>query len=65
MSGIIDKLFYGCDDLEIGIVKSLYNIVQDDRLNHRLEVTSGVLADESSALLQNFFTHRRNEDKNA
>ena len=60
----IDRLVYGCDDPKTGAVKSLYNIVQDDRLNHRLEVTSGVLADESSALLQNFFTHRRNENKN-
>ena len=61
----IDRLVYGCDDPKTGAVKSLYNIVQDDRLNHRLEVTSGVLADESSALLQDFFSHRRNENKNA
>jgi tRNA(adenine34) deaminase len=54
MSGIIDKLFYGCDDPKTGAIKSLYNIVQDDRLNHRLEVTSDVLADECSALLQKF-----------
>ncbi len=60
----IDRLVYGCDDPKTGAVKSLYNIVQDDRLNHRLEVTSGVLADECSALLQDFFSHRRNENKN-
>ncbi len=60
----IDRLVYGCDDPKTGAIKSLYNIVQDDRLNHRLEVTSGVLADESSALLQDFFSHRRNENKN-
>jgi tRNA(adenine34) deaminase len=60
----IDRLVYGCDDPKTGAVKSLYNIVQDDRLNHRLEVTSGVLADECSSLLQNFFALRRSEDKN-
>ena len=59
----IDRLVYGCDDPKTGAVKSLYNIVTDERLNHRLEVTSGVLADECSALLQDFFTHRRNENK--
>jgi tRNA(adenine34) deaminase len=55
----IDRLVYGCDDPKTGAVKSLYNIVQDSRLNHRVEVTSGVLAEECSALLQEFFLHRR------
>jgi tRNA(adenine34) deaminase len=58
----IDRLVYGCDDLKTGAVKSLYNIVQDDRLNHRLEVTSGVLTDQCSALLQDFFARRRIEN---
>ena len=55
----IERLVYGCDDPKTGAVKSLYNIVQDERLNHRLEVTSGVLADECSKLLQEFFLRRR------
>ena len=55
----IDKLVYGCDDPKTGAVKSLYNIVQDNRLNHRIEVTSGVLADECSQQLQEFFKRRR------
>jgi tRNA(adenine34) deaminase len=58
----IDRLVYGCDDPKTGAVKSLYNIVQDERLNHRLEVTSGVLADECKNQLQDFFAGRR--DKN-
>ncbi len=57
----INRLVYGCDDPKTGAVKSLYNIVQDDRLNHRVEVTSGVLADECSALLTGFFEKRRAE----
>jgi tRNA(adenine34) deaminase len=58
----MDRLVYGCDDPKTGAVKSLYNIVQDERLNHRLEVTSGILAEECGALLQEFFQRRRNEN---
>lgn len=58
----IDRLVYGCDDPKTGAVKSLYNIVQDERLNHRLEVTSGILVDECSRLLQDFFRRRRIEN---
>jgi tRNA(adenine34) deaminase len=57
----IDRLVYGCDDPKTGAVKSLYNIVQDSRLNHRVELTSGVLADECSKLLTEFFQKRRPE----
>lgn len=60
----IDRLVYGCDDPKTGAVKSLYNIVTDGRLNHRIEVTGGVLADECSKLLQGFFEKRRVENKN-
>ena len=55
----IDRLVYGCDDSKTGAVKSLYNIVQDKRLNHRVEITSGVLANECSQILQEFFQKRR------
>jgi len=59
----IDRLVYGCDDPKTGAVKSLYNIVTDGRLNHRIEVASGVMADECSKLLQDFFQKRRNENE--
>src|SRR4030042_589614 len=59
----MDKLVYGCDDPKTGAVKSLYNIVADNRLNHRLEVTSGVLADECAKQLQDFFQKRRGKSK--
>ena len=58
----MDRLVYGCDDPKAGACGSLYNIVQDERLNHKLEVTSGVLADECSQQLQNFFQQQRNEN---
>jgi tRNA(adenine34) deaminase len=60
----IERLVYGCDDPKAGAIKSLYNIVTDERLNHRIEVTSGVLADQCSKLLQDFFKKRRIENKN-
>jgi tRNA(adenine34) deaminase len=59
----LDRLVYGCDDPKTGAVKSLYNITQDDRLNHQLEVTSGVLADDCSKLLQDFFQQRRTNNE--
>jgi len=55
----IDRLVYGCDDPKTGACGSLYNIVQDERLNHRLEVAPGVLAGECSRQLQEFFRRRR------
>jgi tRNA(adenine34) deaminase len=55
----MDRLVYGCDDPKTGACKSLYNIVQDDRLNHRLEVTSGVLEEQCREQLQNFFEQKR------
>jgi len=55
----MDRLVYGCHDPKAGACGSLYDIVRDERLNHRLTVTSGVLADECSRLLQDFFKPRR------
>ena len=61
----VDRLVYGCDDPKAGACKSLYNIVQDERLNHRLEVTSGVLQEQCRQQLQEFFSQRREENKNS
>ena len=55
----IDRLIYGPQDQRGGAALSLYNIVQDPRLNHSLEVTSGVLEEECLALLQRFFEGKR------
>lgn len=61
----IDRLVYGCHDPKTGACSSLYNIVQDDRLNHNVAVTSGVLANKCTDQLQAFFQRRRaqNNDK--
>jgi tRNA(adenine34) deaminase len=60
----MDRLCYGCSDPKSGACGSLYNIVQDQRLNHRVEVTSGVMEEQCRQQLQNFFAKRRIENKN-
>lgn len=53
------RLVYGAQDPKAGAALSLYNIVQDVRLNHFVELTTGVLAEDCSALLATFFASRR------
>src|SRR6266566_4182637 len=55
----IPKLIYGCDDPKAGAVRTLYQICEDERLNHRVEVTSGILAEECGELLKDFFRRQR------
>ena len=55
----LDRLVFGAFDPKAGAVGSLWDVVRDRRLNHRPEVVSGVLADECSTLLDDFFTHQR------
>ena len=55
----LERLVYGCDDPKAGAIRSLYQIADDARLNHRIEITSGVLAEECSALLRTFFAEKR------
>ena len=57
----VDRVVFAAFDPKAGAVGSLWDVVRDRRLNHRPEVVSGVLADEASALLGDFFAvHRRN-----
>ena len=51
----VEKLIFGAFDPKAGFCGSLGNLVQDARLNHRLEVVSGVESEESRRLLQEFF----------
>ncbi|MDZ4063283.1 MAG: tRNA adenosine(34) deaminase TadA [Coriobacteriia bacterium] len=55
----IDRLVYGATDPKAGAVGTLYDLSNDERLNHRFAVTSGILAEESSALLKSFFDRLR------
>lgn len=55
----VDRLVFGAFDEKAGAVSSLFDVVRDPRLNHRVEVVSGVLADESASLLRDFFAGHR------
>ena len=55
----IPRLVYGCDDPKAGAVRTLYQLCDDTRLNHRVEVTAGVLAIECADLLKSFFREQR------
>ncbi len=61
--GRIEKLIFGASDPKAGACSSLRNIVQDDRLNHQVEMISGILSDASSAMLKSFFRELRHKKK--
>jgi tRNA(adenine34) deaminase len=55
----VTRLVFGAMDPKAGAVGSLYNLAEEPRHNHRLQVTSGILADESRLLLKSFFERLR------
>ena len=57
----VARVVYGCDDPKAGALRSLFHIGDDGRLNHRFDVTAGVLADECAQLLRAFFAALRAE----
>ncbi|MFH1703070.1 MAG: deaminase, partial [Nitrospirota bacterium] len=55
----LGRLVYGCRDEKGGAVDSLYHVLSDKRLNHQVEVVSGVLEEECAEILKRFFQNRR------
>jgi tRNA(adenine34) deaminase len=55
----IARLVYGADDLKGGAVRSCFSVLDHPQLNHRVAVTSGVLADDSASILKTFFSAKR------
>jgi tRNA(adenine34) deaminase len=55
----VPRLVYGADDPKGGAVRTCFQILSDSRLNHQVEVASGVLAFECAAVIQSFFSERR------
>ena len=55
----IDRVVYGASDPKAGACDSLYRLASDPRLNHRSQVVSGLLREECSAVLKEFFQQRR------
>jgi tRNA(adenine34) deaminase len=59
----IGRLIFGCADPKAGAVESLYRLCEDQRLNHQLPVIGGVIADESAAILADFFARLRQQKR--
>lgn len=55
----IDRLAYGSADYKAGAVESVFNVVQNQALNHQMEVLAGVRAEECAELMKKFFRERR------
>jgi len=55
----IPRLVYGADDPKGGAVRSCFEVLSNTSLNHQVEVTSGVLAEDCASILQSFFAARR------
>jgi tRNA(adenine34) deaminase len=59
VAGRVGRLIYGASDPRAGAAYSIYNIVQDPRLDHACRITQGVLAEECARVLEAFFAGRR------
>ena len=59
----IPHLVFGCRDPKAGAAGSLYNLAEDERLNHQIEVREGILQQECSSQLSHFFCRLREEKK--
>ena len=55
----VPRLIYGCADPKAGAVRTLYRLCEDERLNHRVLVEDGVLAEECAEILREFFRQQR------
>ncbi len=55
----VPRVVYGCDDVKGGAVRSCFEVLSHPKLNHQVEVTSGVLAGDCAAVIQEFFAARR------
>ena len=55
----IPRVVYGCRDPKAGACGSLYSVTEDERLNHRIETVGGILEDECSQILSEFFRRKR------
>jgi tRNA(adenine34) deaminase len=55
----LSRLIYGCPDPKAGAARTLFNLCDDPRLNHRMEIADGILAEDCALLLADFFKSRR------
>lgn len=55
----VKRLVYGAADERFGAVETIFRLCDSEKLNHRIEITSGILAEDCRSLMQNFFRNRR------
>jgi tRNA(adenine34) deaminase len=55
----IKKIYFGAKDIKAGGCGSVFNIASDNRLNHKIEVSSGLLEEECARIIKEFFQNRR------
>jgi tRNA(adenine34) deaminase len=55
----LGRLVYGCDDPKAGAIRTLFKICDDPRLNHRVQIAAGVMAEKCAQLLRDFFKAQR------
>ena len=63
MNSRVDRLVYGSPEAKFGAVESLFNIVNHPVLNHRMDVTAGIMEEECRNIMKNFFKMRREQNK--
>ena len=61
----VERVVYGSTDIKAGAAESLFNIVDNEHLNHRLQVTAGVRQEECAGIMKRFFAMRREQRKAA
>jgi len=61
--GRIDRLIYGATDLKAGAVRSLFNVLDEPKLNHKVEIVSDVLKENCQSIISDFFKKLRQEKK--
>jgi tRNA(adenine34) deaminase len=57
----IQRVFFGARDPKAGCAGSLYNLLEDPRFNHRVEVVEGILEDQCSRIMRNYFREKRSK----
>lgn len=55
----VDRVVFGCRDVRMGGMRTLYALAEDPRLNHHIQVDEGLFADQAAELLRNFFDNKR------
>ena len=63
LQGRLRRLIFGCLDPKAGAVRSLYRLCEDQRLNHQVPATTGVLAEECATVLSDFFSSLREQKR--